>query len=524
MRRCLLPALSIVLVARLASAGVPCEAGRAGAFLCQDVDLVEHLPLPSLGGIEGRGGDVWGWTDPRTGREYAIVGHSRGTAFVDITDPDAVAYLGILPTPGSLEVANPRLRVFRNHLYVVRPDLAGLQIFDLAQLREVTAPPLVFTETAFDSSFGLARSIAINEETGFAYLVGGGCDLRMLSLTDPSRPVSVGCFSEVTGRPAAVDAQCVVYRGPDLAYRGHEVCFAPRQLWASIVDVQDKARPRSVARLTYLDVGNIAQGWLTDDHRYYLQADASDERLYDHETRSYLWDVSDLDAPTLVGQHDAPTRASDSASCVKGNELHQANSEAGYRLLSLSRVASGQLDEVAYFDMHPSSDTSDGPGAFSSHPFYASGLVAVSDSRLGLFVLRPTVCRSPSTPAPRTPADGTSNVVSSPLLDWPDAAGASAYDLQLATDPRFERLVRTPTGLASSAWLVSSSLDAATSYWWRVRATTGCGNGAWSAGSRFTTANRPPGPTPAPTGPRIRSVAAGRRVLVKRDLSTFQRR
>ena len=35
-----------------------------------------------------RGNDIWGWTDPMTGDEYAIMGVSGGTSFVRITDPE----------------------------------------------------------------------------------------------------------------------------------------------------------------------------------------------------------------------------------------------------------------------------------------------------------------------------------------------------------------------------------------------------------------------------------------------------
>ena len=40
---------------------------------------------------------VWGWADPVTGREYAIVGAQRGTAFVDVTVPESPVWVGFLP-------------------------------------------------------------------------------------------------------------------------------------------------------------------------------------------------------------------------------------------------------------------------------------------------------------------------------------------------------------------------------------------------------------------------------------------
>ncbi|RMF65607.1 MAG: hypothetical protein D6746_00210, partial [Bacteroidetes bacterium] len=77
---------------------VACEKGMAAAFPCDRVDLLAFLPVQNFGG--GRGtetNDVWGWTDPETGREYAIVGRTDGTAFVDITDPYHPVFLGDLP-------------------------------------------------------------------------------------------------------------------------------------------------------------------------------------------------------------------------------------------------------------------------------------------------------------------------------------------------------------------------------------------------------------------------------------------
>src|SRR5690606_31553003 len=62
--------------------------GNAALFDCKDVDLVSFLSVQDLGGDRGvRLNDVWGWTDPETGKEYALVGRVDGTSFVDISDP-----------------------------------------------------------------------------------------------------------------------------------------------------------------------------------------------------------------------------------------------------------------------------------------------------------------------------------------------------------------------------------------------------------------------------------------------------
>ena len=45
-----------------------------------------------------RGNDIWGWTDPQTGKEYAIIGLSGGTSFVDVSDPESPKVLAFLRT------------------------------------------------------------------------------------------------------------------------------------------------------------------------------------------------------------------------------------------------------------------------------------------------------------------------------------------------------------------------------------------------------------------------------------------
>ncbi|MGH2803867.1 MAG: choice-of-anchor B family protein, partial [Thermoleophilaceae bacterium] len=56
--------------------------GQAGPYQCRNVDLVSMAPLPLGGELPGNDNDMWGWTDPRTGTEYAIVGTTGGTTFV----------------------------------------------------------------------------------------------------------------------------------------------------------------------------------------------------------------------------------------------------------------------------------------------------------------------------------------------------------------------------------------------------------------------------------------------------------
>ena len=75
----------------------PCINGKAGEYECSNVDLLRLVSFKELGS-SGEGNDIWGWTDPQTGKEYAIAGCSDGTSFVDVTNPTNPKVVGFLRT------------------------------------------------------------------------------------------------------------------------------------------------------------------------------------------------------------------------------------------------------------------------------------------------------------------------------------------------------------------------------------------------------------------------------------------
>ena len=63
--------------------------------------------------------DIWGWTSPDTGDEYAIVGTSSGVAFVRITNPRKPEFLGLVPTTDTTTIRNFwwDIKTFNDHAY-----------------------------------------------------------------------------------------------------------------------------------------------------------------------------------------------------------------------------------------------------------------------------------------------------------------------------------------------------------------------------------------------------------------------
>jgi choice-of-anchor B domain-containing protein len=373
-----------------AAATAHCHDGSASGFACRSVDLVAHRPLQEIG--EGTGNDVWGWEDPRTGREYVLVGRSTGTSFVDITDAENPRYLGDLPTEAEASAWRD-IKVYGNHALVVADNAGphGMQIFALKKLRRASKKPAELSPSAVYHGFGRAHNLVINEETGFAYAVGTDtCDggLHMIDIRDPESPIFAGCFAD---DGYTHDAQCVLYHGPDNEHRSKEICFAANEDTLTIVDVSDKQAPVLLSRTAYSDVGYSHQGWLTEDHAYFLLDDELDERNFGLGTRTIVWDMRDLDSPRVAGEHSGPAGFIDHNQYVRGNHTFQANYEGGLRILELTDLANAGLSEVAFFDTFPESDGQAFAGAWSVYPYFRSGVTAVSDINRGLFLLRPRI-------------------------------------------------------------------------------------------------------------------------------------
>ena len=154
---------------------LPCINGLAGEYPCNGYDLVGHLSIEelSIDFVENtRVNDSWGWKDPLTEKEYAIVGLSSHTSFVDMSDPDNLLLIGILPT-ASVNSIWRDIKVYNDHAYIVsEASNHGMQIFDLKRLRNVENMPSVFSPDIHYTDFGRAHNIVINEQTGYAYPVG----------------------------------------------------------------------------------------------------------------------------------------------------------------------------------------------------------------------------------------------------------------------------------------------------------------------------------------------------------------
>ena len=364
----------------------PCVNGNAGYFNCNGFDLISHIPISFFNAESAN--DCWGWTDTTTGKEYALLGLSNGTAFIDISDSENPVYLGKLP---STSFSNPwrDLKVYNDHVFIVSEgDGHGMQVFNLTHLRNVENPPVTFSMDTHFTGFDNAHNIVINEDTGYAYVVG--TDLHnggpmFLNIQDPLNPIDEGGYSMDN---YTHDAQVVTYQGPDTEHIGKEIFIGSNENKLAIVDVSDKSNPQNIAILTYLQTGFTHQGWFTNDQRYFLLGDEFDEIDFGMNSRTIVLDLLDLDNPQFHFNYLGQTSAIDHNGYIKGNLFYQANYTGGMRVMDISNIANEEMTELGYFDTFPFNNATSFDGAWNVYPFLNSGNIIISDIDKGLFIVR----------------------------------------------------------------------------------------------------------------------------------------
>jgi len=366
----------------------------AGEYPCNDYGLLSNVPLSTFDATTSN--DSWGWTDPESGKEYALIGLKNGSAYVDVSDPINPIYLGKLLSPILDEFRGNwhDIKVYNNHAFIVSEiDNHGMQVFDLTKLRDVTNPPVQFEDDGVYNGFGRAHNIVINEDSGFAYGVGTdtfGGGAHFVNIQDPQNPVAAGGYS---ADGYTHDAQVVMYNGPDPDYQGIELYVGSNEDEVVFVDVSDKNSPQNISALSYSDVGYTHQGWFTEDQKYFVVTDELDEIFFGNNLRLIIMDMTDLDNPVEHMQYIGNITSVDHNVYVKGDRIYLSAYTGGMRVLDISDIDNRNITEVGFFDTWPADDNASAsigdPGAWNVYPFFESGNLLISNfsDNGGLFVV-----------------------------------------------------------------------------------------------------------------------------------------
>ncbi|HEX2058820.1 MAG TPA: choice-of-anchor B family protein [Actinomycetota bacterium] len=377
----------------LAHGPAKCVRGEAAGFPCKGIDLLSHVTMGALEG--GRVADVWGWVDPETKKEYAVLAGGGGVRFFDVSKPTEPVYLGRMLGKADGQLIWQEIEILNDHAYVVcDASPCGLQIFDLSRLRGVEGALPVWRPDVV-LPIGTFHSIASNADTNHIFLNGGivpvgglptGTPL-IFDVTQPLAPVPLGAMAD---DGYTHDSLCPTYKGVDKRFKGHEICFNFNEDTITVYDVTaNPMQPDQLARVTYDKASYVHSGALTKDQSYLISTDEGDEVDHLHPSTLYIWDVRKLDKPKLIGTFVASSLSIDHNVYSEQDALYHANYLNGFRILDLANASKGKLREVAWFDTRPMEDRAGFDGAWAAYPYLPSGNVLVGDMDGGLFVLRP---------------------------------------------------------------------------------------------------------------------------------------
>ena len=333
------------------------------SFAQLNIDSLSHIDYQQL--HQANLNDVWGYVD-ELGNEYAIVGTSKGTSIVNITDganPQEVFWLA-----GTESIWRDPC-VYGDHAYVTTEAEDGLLIIDLSPLPQsnnlsstlYTGPssnPWQSAHTCFTSPDGYAYVFGANRGNGGVIIL----DLH----SNPMSPVEVGIYDPYYVHDG--------FERNDTLYVGHIY-----DGFFSILDVSDKANPLLLGTKTTPN---------SFTHNIWPSSNGQVVYTTDEISGAYItaFDITDgqniteLDrvqssANSFVIPHNVHVRGEYLITSYYSDGVIIHDATYPYNLIQV-----GNYD--TYIGQTPGFD-----GCWGVYPFFPSGKAVAADITKGLYVL-----------------------------------------------------------------------------------------------------------------------------------------
>jgi len=321
--------------------------------------------------------EVWGIAV--NGHEYAIVGSTAGTHFIDVTDPEDIyeAHFVAGADQGP-QIIHRDYHDYNGYLYAVCDEgQSTMQIIDITQL-----PDTVIVEYDSQQEIRRAHNIFIDTASAilYAFALDGGTlgssAMRLYDISEPLNPQVIDEYRSFGG--VLVGHVHDGYVRDDIAFLN---CGSSG---FAIVDFSDPYDPQTLSTITnYVFQGYNHSGWLSDNGQYYYMAD---------ETHGYdmkVVDVTDPCEPEVVGTFNADSANPNSIphnQLVACNYLYVSYYYEGMMVYDISDPANPE--RVLYYDTSSEPNGTSYKGAWGIYPHLPSGNILVIDMQEGLFVFQ----------------------------------------------------------------------------------------------------------------------------------------
>jgi choice-of-anchor B domain-containing protein len=330
-----------------------------------NIDSLSHIDYQTLHGANLN--DVWGYVD-ELGNEYAIVGTSKGTSIVDVTNPSNPVEVFWLPGTESIW-RDPC--VYGDYAYITTEAEDGLQIIDLSPLPQSTNLTSTLYTGPANNSWQSAHTCFI-DENGFAFIFGAnrgnGGTIILDVQTNPMNPIEVGIFDNWYIHDG--------YVRNDTLYAAHIY-----DGFFSLVNVADKSNPILLGTKT--TPNNFTHNiWPSSNGQFVYTTD---------EVTGAFIGVYDISDPTNIievdkTQHSPGTGVIPHNTHVKGDYLITSYYSDGVVIHDITYPTN--TIKVGQYDTYPG-QTADFNGCWGVYPFLPSGTILAADITEGLFILGP---------------------------------------------------------------------------------------------------------------------------------------
>ena len=334
--------------------------------------------IPGSNAFNNAYNEIWGYET--NGTEYAIIGSTLGTHFIDVTDTDNIFEAFFVE--GRVANASIIHRDYHDHngyLYAVCDEGASsLQIIDLQSL-----PDSISVVYDSDQLLRTSHNIFIDQDNDRLYSCAhrgaqtGYSALRVLDIQDPLNPVDL--LGTNSFENFFVGHVHDAYLEDNIGY------FNCGPDGFAIVDMTNLDSLVVLASLEpddYPQSGYNHSGWLTEEDDIYYMADEN------HGLAIKVLDVSEFpDVETIntfnVGI-DFPTAIPHNL-IVLGDYLYVSYYYNGLQIYDISDKVNPV--RVMHYPTSSIPNSNSYEGAWGVYPFLPSGNILVSDMQEGLFVI-----------------------------------------------------------------------------------------------------------------------------------------
>jgi choice-of-anchor B domain-containing protein len=327
----------------------------------------------------------WGWKHPGNNKEFAIVGGSHGTYFIDIStpaSPSVSAFVG-----GKINCTWREMKTYGNYCYIVSDDAAPntFQIIDMTSL-----PSTVTVVHNGTSYFEKGHTIFIDGDRMYigsvTYTAGHSpaySSMDVYSLATPTAPTLLRRLSQDYSVTTTVH---------DMFVKNDTIFASCGSQGLNIYAWRNSVQTfTQLGSYTNYDGGNYNHSsWITANNKYLVFCDevpaAKPIRLVDVQNMSNVQPMATFNPHPGTTPHN-PYVLGDNFAFV-------ACYQDGLNVYNITAPATPF--HVAFFDSYPQGGDNTGNysttpyrGNWGAYPYLPSGLVICVDMQNGVFILDP---------------------------------------------------------------------------------------------------------------------------------------